>query len=200
MHIRSNLRDNLIIALALDGDQSFDGDLDYKTPPFEPTAEAAVLALINAHNNTITLTKRQSHMRKHAGQVAFAGGRKDDTDPSLWHTALREANEEIGLPLDHPLEQIGSLPLHMTITHFAVTPFIALNPEPFEYKAQPSEVAEIFELPITQLHPENFRIDSRDYQGQKRSFYVLPYQDYYIWGATARMLHNLANRLDHVNR
>ena len=193
------LRQSLLDALALDGELSFDGDLDYKEPPFKPTAEAAVLILVNGFNNTITLTKRQSHMRKHAGQVAFAGGRKDKTDASLWHTAMREAGEEIGLPLDHPLEQIGSLPLHMTITQFAVTPFIGLNPAPFEYVAEPSEVAEIFELPLAELRSENFRVDSHDYNGQQRSFFVLPHKDYYIWGATARMLHNLAKRLEHAH-
>ena len=195
----SKLKRALVDALNMDGDASFDGDLDFTHPPFEPTTQAAVLILVNEYNGSITLTKRQNHMRKHAGQIAFAGGHHDEKDPSLWHTAIREANEEIGLPYDHPIENLGTLPQHMTITKFAVTPFIALNSKPFPYLAQEAEVAEIFELPITELSVDNFQIDSHEYEGQLRSFYVLPYNHYYIWGATARMLHNLAGRLAHAH-
>ncbi len=198
-HEISTLKTMLIDALAIAGDISFDGDLQFTAPPFEATTQASVLVLVNGYNQTITLTKRQSNMRKHAGQIAFAGGRRDKSDASLWHTALREANEEIGLPIEHPVENLGTLPQHMTITKFAVTPFIAFNPKPFEYIAQEAEVAEIFELPFLELKIDNFQTESHEKNGQKRSFYVLPYKDYYIWGATARILHNLAGRLAHAH-
>ena len=194
-----SLKSVLMKAVALKDSQSFDGDLDLASAPEFQAAEAAVLIIVNDYNNSITLTKRHKKMRKHAGQIALAGGRRDPTDISLWDTAIREAHEEIGLPLDHPIEKIGQLPQHLTITKFAITPFVALNPAPFQYIAQETEVAEIFELPLSKLHPKKFKTESREYAGISRSFYVLPYLDYYIWGATACILYNLALRLQNVN-
>lgn len=193
------LPDLLSKALALQASPSFDGDLDYKAPPLPMTSEAAVLVLIDDFDTSqIILTKRQSHMRKHAGQVAFPGGRKDASDVDHWHTALREANEEIGLPLDHPLEKIGQLNTHKTITQFTVTPCVAINRHPFALRAEIGEVEAIFKLPLTHIRPDKFQIQHHDYNGQKRHFFVLDHPEFYIWGATARILQNLGKRLEHV--
>ncbi len=195
-----NLERQLQKALSLSWEESFDGDLDYQTPQIPIRAEAAVLILINNFENapSLLLTRRTEKLRLHSGQVAFPGGRVDKTDKSPYFAARREAWEEIGLPQDHPLNLIGELSHHKTITGFDVAPFVAINNQPFQPIPEEGEVAEIFEIPFELLKTENFEIGSQDWQGQKRHYFVLPYKDYFIWGATARMLHQLAARLQNV--
>lgn len=195
-----DLKEQLRAALALEWQPSFDGDLDYKTPPVAIHAQAGVLMLINAYQDDphFILTQRTQNLRLHSGQVAFPGGKKDKKDATLWDAALRETQEEIGLPIAHPIEKLGALSHHITITGFEVTPFLALNPQPFAYQPEMGEVAAVFEVPMRLLRPENFIVESQDWKGQKRNYFVLPYDEYYIWGATARMLHQLASRLEYV--
>jgi 8-oxo-dGTP pyrophosphatase MutT (NUDIX family) len=141
----------------------------------------------------VLLTQRAAHLHHHGGQISFPGGRVDATDTSAEHTALREAQEEIGLA-ERQVEVLGRLPQYYTGTGFAVTPVVALVHPPYEFSSDPFEVASIFEVPLVYLmnprHHQRRQIDFPDGRGS-RSFYAMPYQDYFIWGATAGMLRNL---------
>lgn len=139
------------------------------------------------------LTRRTAHLLNHGGQISFPGGRAEERDASAVDTALRETEEEIGLHRKH-VEIIGVLPEHITITGYRVTPVVGLVRPPFELVADPNEVAEIFEVPL------GFLMDGMNHQrlsidlpegGGRRSFYAMPYERFFIWGATAAMLRNL---------
>ncbi|MCC2954488.1 CoA pyrophosphatase [Massilia sp. IC2-477] len=141
----------------------------------------------------VLLTKRTDHLSSHAGQISFPGGRAEELDSSPIETALREAEEEIGLHRRH-VEIIGVLPEHVTISAYRVTPVVAIVTPPFALSADPGEVAEIFEVPLSFLmsgaNHERRSVMLPEGQG-RRTFYAMPYQDYFIWGATAAMLRNL---------
>ncbi|SFD56110.1 NUDIX domain-containing protein [Massilia yuzhufengensis] len=146
---------------------------------------------------TVLLTKRTEHLSSHAGQVSFPGGRAEELDSSPIETALRESEEEIGLHRRH-VEIIGILPEHVTISAYRVTPVVALVTPPFELIADPNEVAGIFEVPLAFLmagaNHQRRSVALPDGAG-KRSFYAMPYEEYFIWGATASMLRNLYHYL-----
>lgn len=147
----------------------------------------------------VIFTKRSSKMRNHPGQISFPGGKQDKTDTSFEHTALREAEEEIGLA-QSDVQIIGALPKHETITSFLVHPYVGLVPESFNPKIQTGEVDEVFSAPLEHLiNPKNYLIEGRMWQGQKRHYFVVPYGPYYIWGATARMLRMLAELMERNN-
>ena len=157
--------------------------------------EAAVLIPIVERNNglKVILTKRSNNLKQHPGQVSFPGGKSEKTDKSLVATALRETKEEIGIN-NKNVEILGQLSKHVTITGFKITPFIGKIRTGFSTKIQTSEVSEIFEVPLSYLsNPKNFRVESVKWKGKKRFFYSIPYGPYYIWGATARILKNLAD-------
>jgi len=151
---------------------------------------AAVLAPIieGSDGYDLILTKRSSALKHHPGQIAFPGGKQDEGDADLIATALREAKEEIGLPLTHA-EVLGSFSPHETVTAFTVTPVVALVTQDFDATPEAGEVAEVFRVPLSHvLNPANFVVESRRWRGQQRSYYAVPYGPYYIWGATARIL------------
>ncbi len=136
----------------------------------------------------VILTKRSSALKHHPGQIAFPGGKQDDTDESVTAAALREAHEEIGLPPSH-VEVLGHLPAHETVTGFLVTPVIGYIHTAFEQVPEPGEVDEVFSVPLPHvLDASNFIVESRRWRGHRRSYFAVPYGPYYIWGATARML------------
>ncbi len=141
----------------------------------------------------VLLTTRTDHLSSHAGQISFPGGRAEELDSSPIETALREAEEEIGLHRRH-VEIIGVLPEHVTISAYRVTPVVAIVSPPFELSADPGEVAEIFEVPLSFLmsgaNHERRSVLLPEGKG-KRTFYAMPYEHYFIWGATAAMLRNL---------
>lgn len=145
--------------------------------------------------HTVLLTQRTAHLRDHAGQISFPGGRVEDDDPSPVHTALRETEEEIGLAREH-VEVLGFLPEYRTGTGFRVTPVVALVRPPFSLALDPFEVAEAFEVPLSfLLDTGNHKRHSLHYRGALRHFFAMPYGDYFIWGATAGMIRALCERL-----
>jgi 8-oxo-dGTP pyrophosphatase MutT (NUDIX family) len=158
---------------------------------------AAVLVLIidRPEGLTVLFTRRTEHLVHHPGQISFPGGRVEREDASLEDTALRETEEEIGLGREL-VEIIGRLDTYITRTGFEITPYVGMATPPLVLIPDPQEVAEIFEVPLAFLcDPENRERHSREVFGRTRNFYALPYGDYYIWGATAGMLVNLAMRL-----
>jgi 8-oxo-dGTP pyrophosphatase MutT (NUDIX family) len=160
---------------------------------------AAVLVpiVLRPEGPTVLLTQRTDHLSNHAGQVSFPGGRAEADDSSAIETALRESEEEIGLLRRH-VEIIGVLPDHATASSYLVTPVVALVTPPFALRADPGEVAEIFEVPLAFLmdgaHHQRMSFDLPD-GGGRRSFYAMPYDRFFIWGATAGMLRNLFHLL-----
>jgi 8-oxo-dGTP pyrophosphatase MutT (NUDIX family) len=175
------------------GDHDFNPDL---LPTGPLTAAAVLVPLVERGDGlTILLTRRTAHLRDHAGQIAFPGGRLDPGDPDAAAAALREAEEEIALPRAR-VTLVGRLDTYITRTGFEVTPVVGLVDPPPLLVPDPSEVAEVFEVPLAfAVDRANYRRDSRIVAGRTRYFYVLPWRDYYIWGATAGMLVNLAEVL-----
>jgi 8-oxo-dGTP pyrophosphatase MutT (NUDIX family) len=167
--------------------------------PHPTPASVLVPLVLRPQGITVLLTQRTAHLNDHAGQVAFPGGRAEHDDADAVDTALRETEEEIGLHRRH-IEILGTLPLYHTGTGYAVTPVVALVAPPFALKADPFEVAEIFEVPLEFLmdgaHHERRSVTlpaAAEMQNPvaKRSFYTMPYEGHFIWGATAGMLRNL---------
>ncbi len=145
---------------------------------------------------TVLLTQRTSHLRDHAGQISFPGGRAEVSDADAIDTALREAEEEVGLARRH-VEVIGALPIYRTVTNYDVTPIVALVQPPFELVIDAHEVAEAFEVPLAFLMtPAHHRRHVFEFAGARREFLSMPWPrpdgqgDYFIWGATAAMLRN----------
>ena len=163
----------------------------------KPLTPAAVLfpIVIREGKQTVLLTQRTAHLKDHAGQISFPGGRVEPEDVSPSHTALRETEEEIGLSRER-IEILGFLPEYRTGTGFRVTPVVALVLPPFDLLPDPFEVAEVFEVPLAfLLDPANHQQHSLHYRGALRNYFAMPYGDYFIWGATAGMIRSLSERL-----
>lgn len=158
---------------------------------------AAVLVPVVTREDGLTmlLTRRTDHLHDHPGQVSFPGGRVDEEDESAVATALREAEEEIGLPRER-VQLLGQLPLYRTGTGFEVTPVVGLVAPPFELTLDPFEVAEAFEVPLAfLLDYRNHQRHSVEVRGRMREYWAMPYDGYYIWGATAGMIVTLCRQL-----
>jgi 8-oxo-dGTP pyrophosphatase MutT (NUDIX family) len=156
---------------------------------------AVLMVVVLRESPTLLLTKRTSHLRDHPGQISFPGGRIEASDPSPTFAALREAEEEVGLSREL-VDVIGYLPRYVTGTGFEVTPVVSTVKPPLELRGDPFEVAEIFEVPLDfVLDVSNYQRMAIHHQGRKRSFYSIPYGEYFIWGATAGMIRSLYERL-----
>ena len=144
---------------------------------------------------TVLLTQRTAHLRDHPGQVSFPGGRVEADDASPAETALRETEEEIGLSRRH-IEVVGYLPDYFTGTGFRVTPVVAWVRPPFSLQPDAIEVADVFEVPLNfLLNQDNHQRMAIHVAGLRRAFFTMPYQDRFIWGATAGMIRALHDRL-----
>jgi len=178
------------------------GDHDLQAEPIaipdEASAiEAAVLIPIVLHPGapSVLLTQRAAALRKHSAQIAFPGGRIDATDGSPLVAALREAQEEVGLP-PGKVRAVGYLDAYLTGTGYRVTPVVGLVEPPLALTINPHEVDEAFETPLSfLLDPANHQRHGREWQGRYRTYYAMPHGDRYIWGATAGMIRNLYERL-----
>ena len=165
-------------------------------PPSKLKAAAVLVPLVEKHNTLeVLLTKRASHLRHHGGQISFPGGKAEPWDESMIATAMREAQEEIGLSPDN-VEIIGQLNPYQTISGYIVTPVIGFVPGDLNYRADDNEVAEIFQVPLQHfLNSHNHRSVEATFKGHQHQVHFMPYQNYNIWGATAAMLKDLAEHL-----
>lgn len=158
--------------------------------------DAAVLVAVvqNPRQSTVLLTRRAAHLSHHPGQISLPGGRLEYGETPR-EAALREAREETGLN-PHAVEILGTLEPYITGTGFSVTPIVAMVNGPLSPRADPSEVAEIFEVPFAFLmDPANHKRHETRIRGINRRYHAIPYGPYYIWGATAAILINLYRRL-----
>jgi 8-oxo-dGTP pyrophosphatase MutT (NUDIX family) len=178
------------------------GDHDLNPDLYDPQAplrEAAVLVPIidRPRELTVLLTRRSNQLPDHPGQISFPGGGVDPGDADAEAAALREAQEEVGLPPAR-VTLLGRLDTYLVRTGFRVVPVVGLVHPPFELVPEAGEVDEIFEVPLAFfLDPANREMHSRTFRGVERFFYAYPFGDYYIWGATAGMLSNLSEVLVH---
>ncbi|RKR44625.1 CoA pyrophosphatase [Paraburkholderia sp. BL17N1] len=184
-------------------------DAPWRDTRADPRVAAVLVPLaVREHGLTVLLTQRADHLNDHAGQVSFPGGRHEPFDADATATALREAEEEVGLDPSR-VEILGALPDYLTGTGFRVTPVIGLVHPPFTVKADALEVAEVFEVPLAFLmNPAHHEVRVFRYEGGERRFFAMPYpraasaeaegdesssevgSHHFIWGATAAMLRN----------
>lgn len=191
-----SLRNRLLRAIDAGALPSSDFDLNKgRSPKPERLRDAGVLiAIVDAADPRLILTKRSSALKHHPGQIAFPGGKVEETDADVTAAALREAEEEIAL---RHVDVLGALSPHETVTGFNVTPVLGLVEPGYSVAPDTSEVAEVFEVPFHHvLDPKNYMVESRVWRGQPRYFYTVPWGPYYVWGATARMLRALADRMN----
>ena len=181
-------------------DVEMPGDGGRFNPAGTPAPASVLVPLVQRDDGLqVLLTRRTDHLRDHAGQISFPGGRAEDHDADAVDTALREAEEEIGLERRH-VEVIGALPHYTTVTSYVVTPIVALIAPGFSLNLDRFEVAEAFEVPLAFLMtPAHHRRHEMEFAGQRRQFLSMPWtapaidghpRRYLIWGATAAMLRN----------
>ena len=190
----------IVEAMRAPGWNSSDYDLnpDIVLPTDRKLRPAGVLVpvLEDGPDARVLLTKRSSALKHHPGQIAFPGGKQDETDCDVTAAALREAHEEVGLDPSN-VDVLGQMPAHETVTGFIVTPVLARVRAPFEPVPERGEVDEVFAVPLGHvLDLTRYQVQARRWRGQMRHYDTVPYGPYYIWGATARILKGLATAAD----
>jgi len=169
-----------------------DHDLNGLSFTSKQVKDAAVLILLIDYGPTqpcgVLLTQRTDHLSHHPGQISFPGGRCEDSDENHRHTALRETEEEVGLD-PKAIEFLGALTPYLTRTGFRIHPMVGVLKAPYQPTVDPHEVAEVFEVPLAfLLNGDNHRKDTRIFEGKTRYFWAMPYENHYIWGATAGII------------
>jgi 8-oxo-dGTP pyrophosphatase MutT (NUDIX family) len=160
----------------------------------EPALAAVLIGIVMRDEPTVLLTQRTAHLSTHSGQIAFPGGKVDDTDRDVVDTALRESQEEVGLAPDQ-VQVLGTITDYVTGTAFIVTPVVGLVNPGHTLTPNPGEVASVFEVPLAFLmNPAFHRRHALEAEGRRREWFSMPYQDgdeqRFIWGATAGMIRN----------
>jgi len=193
-HLRVRLAETAPQAANRDtGDHVLNPDLGPYAKWDGPPREAAVLIGLveRGEGPAVVLTQRTGHLTSHAGQVAFPGGKIDPTDSGPVAAALREADEEIGLP-PAKVEPIGHLAPYLTGSGYRVVPIVGVIRTEAAFRPNPNEVEDVFEVPLKFLmDPANHQKLSREWQGKRRYFYAMPYGDRYIWGVTAGIIRSM---------
>lgn len=194
MSLSAQLRDLLSTGHAQEV-SLLEGDGHFNERPASPVDAAVLVAITDRSRPGVILTQRPETMRKHAGQVAFPGGRVDPEDADLIAAALREAREEVALP-SASVDIVGLTDPYRTITGYKVTPVIGVVPPDLDLQPNEDEVAAIFEAPLDfLLDPANHKTNTLDYNGRTRTYYELFWDNRRIWGATAAMIVNLSKRI-----
>ena len=191
-------RDLILKALSLyeageRGDHDMNAHLKEREIASHQRRKAAVLVPIieYEHGLHVLLTQRTDHLRTHAGQVSFPGGAVDEMDRDAEHTAMREAQEEVGLTADY-IDPVGKLDTYLTGSGFEITPIVAFIRPGFTVVPDAHEVADVFEVPLDFLmDKQNHQKHTGMWKGIERRYYAIPYEGRQIWGATAGMLINL---------
>jgi 8-oxo-dGTP pyrophosphatase MutT (NUDIX family) len=180
----------------LKGDHALNPETWALLPGTEPRDAAVLVPIIDYDSGPrVLLTERASGLRSHSGQIAFPGGRMDPEDVSATDTALREAEEEIGLPRAF-VRPLGYLDAYLSSSNYLVRPVVALVMPGAPVAPNPEEVADIFEVPLAFLMDEaNHELHAREWRGMIRQYYAMPFGDRYIWGVTAGILRNMYERL-----
>jgi 8-oxo-dGTP pyrophosphatase MutT (NUDIX family) len=180
----------------LQGDHAFSPNLEAEFPAGPGKPAAVLIPLVSRNEEAcILLTRRSSALRNHSGQIAFPGGRIDPEDDGPFAAALREAEEEIGLPPAR-VGLVGYGDLYLTTSGYRIVPVVGLLAGDFTPSPNPTEVDGTFEVPLAFLmDPANHRRETRDWRGAQRSYYAMPYGEHYIWGVTAGILRNLYERV-----
>ncbi|WP_144394933.1 NUDIX hydrolase [Pleionea sediminis] len=205
-----NLTPDALVDLFIDGqinDRTADIDTTRNDQLLTPAAVLVPLVerkVGQRYGYHVLLTRRAKHLKHHAGQISFPGGRREEKDLDLKHTALRETFEEIGITPNR-INVIGELPKHETLTRYLMTPYVGILQDDYQLKIDTSEVEEAFEVPLSFIcNPANQKLQSAMFQGEKRYYYSINYLNYNIWGATARVLvefskhlNSLSERFDH---
>jgi 8-oxo-dGTP pyrophosphatase MutT (NUDIX family) len=177
------------------GDQGTDHMLEIlaREQPIRPAA--VLIAVIDRPQPTVLLTQRSTHLNEHAGQISFPGGKIDPTDATPLDAALREAEEEVGLTREF-VDPIGYLDLYGTSFGFRILPTVAKVRPGFKLRISAAEVDDAFEVPLAFLmNPANHQLLSKQFRGVERFYYAMPYEERYIWGATAGILRVLYERI-----
>jgi len=160
------------------------------------TEAAVMLPLVHREGAVhVLFTQRTAHLADHAGQISFPGGRVEPEDASREVTALRETEEEIGLPRGR-IDVLARLPLYEVPSGFRITPVVGWIEAPFALQLDAFEVAEVFEVPVEHfLRPQNYVRRDYHFRGRHRHYLAVPYEGRYIWGATAGMLYSFCTAL-----
>lgn len=192
-HVRARLGPGSSGPAGLASDYDLNGGLPLSGPAPKPAA--VLIPVIPRSELTVLLTQRTAHLPRHAGQIAFPGGRIDPEDASAEAAALREAEEEIGLDRRF-VSLLGRLDIYRSGTGYAISPLVGLVEPGHALTLDPGEVAAAFEVPLSFLMtPQNLKIHSRMWQGVERRFYAIPYEAHYIWGVTAGIIRNMQLKL-----